>query len=77
MKQTIDLIFKHTSTGPARTDKEGCAVRVEDILSKIYRLAEGRRVLVRIKADDVFREPGTEEPAASETEEEQEQEPAE
>ena len=71
MKQTIDLIYKRTSASPARTDKEGCDVRVEDILSKIYRLAEGSRFLVRLKADDVFREPGTEEPAASETEEEQ------
>ena len=71
MKQTMDLIYKRTSTGPARTEKEGCAMCVEDILSKIYRLAEGRRVLVRLKAVDAFREPGTEEPAASETEEEQ------
>ena len=57
MKQTIDLIYKRTATGPALTDKYGCAVRVEEILSKIYRLAEGRRVLVRLKADDGRHEP--------------------
>ena len=57
MKQTIDLIYKRTPTGPALTDKEGCAVRVEDILSRIYRLELGRRVLVRLRADDGRHEP--------------------
>ena len=57
MKQTIDLIYKRTPTGPALTDKEGCAVRVEDILSRIYRLEQGRRVLVRLRADDGRHEP--------------------
>lgn len=52
MKQTIDLIYRRTPSGQALTDSEGNPVRVEEILSRLYRIQEGHLVLVRLRADD-------------------------
>ena len=52
MKQTIDLIYRRTPSGQALTDTEGNPVRVEEILSRIYRIPEGHLVLVRLRSDD-------------------------
>ena len=57
MKQTIDLIYRRSASGQILTDREGTPVRIEDILSKIYHVDEGRLVLVRLRADDGRHEP--------------------
>ena len=56
MKQTIDLIYRRTATGQSLCDKEGNPVRVEEILSRVYRLKPGRIALVRLRADDGMHE---------------------
>jgi len=57
MKQTIDLIYRRSPSGQVLTDADGSPVRVEDILSRIYRIPEGHLVLVRLRADDGRHEP--------------------
>ncbi len=57
MKQTIDLIYRRSPSGQVLTDADGNPVRVEDILSRIYRIPEGHLILVRLRADDGRHEP--------------------